>query len=123
MISHVSLGVRDLGRSGRFYDAMFAPLGSVRSNAAKSGELAYGPDGQGIFWLYEVAGDGALASPGTHLAFAAADRDTLHAAADAVRDDDCSFTREAGAHPDIGPDYYGAIFLDPDGHKIELVVE
>jgi catechol 2,3-dioxygenase-like lactoylglutathione lyase family enzyme len=39
MISHVSLGVRDLGRSGRFYDAMLAPLGSVRSNAAKSGEL------------------------------------------------------------------------------------
>ena len=123
MISHVSLGVRDLGRSGRFYDTVLGPLGWVRSLAAKLGELAYGPEGQAIFWLYEVPGEVTLASQGTHLAFTAPDRGALHAAADAVRDSGCAFTREAGAHPDIGPDYYGVIFLDPDGHKIELVVE
>ena len=29
--------------------------------------------------------------------------------------------RAAGAHPDIAPDYYGAVFLDPDGNKLEIV--
>jgi len=123
MISHVSLGVRDLARAGRFYDAVFGALGSSRSAATQPGELAYGPDGQGVFWLYEVAGDGPLGSQGTHFAFAAPDRDALHAAADGARADGCTFTREPGAHLDISADYYGAIFFDPDGHKIELVVE
>ena len=27
MLSHVSIGVKDLGRSRRFYDAAFKPLG------------------------------------------------------------------------------------------------
>ena len=123
MISHLSLGVRDLGRSSEFYDAILTPLGCSSSAAAKSGELAFGPEGKGIFWLYEIAGDGPLGSPGTHVAFRVADRDTLHSATAAAAEHGCTFTREAGAHPDIGPDYYGAVFLDPDGHKIELVVE
>lgn len=123
MISHVSLGVRDLACSGQFYDAVLAPLGCIRSAPLNPGELAYGPAGQGVFWLYEVTGEGTLASPGTHLAFVVPSREALHAAADAVYADGGIFTREAGAHPDVAPDYYGAIFLDPDGHKIELVVE
>src|SRR4051812_3787302 len=123
MISHLSLGVSDLDRSGKFYDALLAPLGCSRSAGTKMGELAYGPAGHGIFWLYEVADEEKLSSPGTHVAFQASDRESLHAAADAALARGCTFTREAGSHPDIGPEYYGAIFLDPDGHKIELVVE
>jgi catechol 2,3-dioxygenase-like lactoylglutathione lyase family enzyme len=123
LISHLSLGVRDLGRSGEFYDAVLAPLGCSRSAAVKPGELAFGPDGQGIFWLYEIAGNGPLAASGTHVAFQVSDRDTLHSVAAAVAKGGSAFTREPGAHPDIGPDYYGTVFLDPDGHKIELVVE
>ena len=123
MISHLSLGVRDLETSGRFYDAVFAPLGFTRFAEVKDGELAYGPGGQGVFWLYEIPGEGPLASAGTHIAFQVADRRALHSAAAAASGAGCSFTREAGAHPDIAPDYYGAILLDPDGHKLELVVE
>jgi catechol 2,3-dioxygenase-like lactoylglutathione lyase family enzyme len=123
MISHLSLGVRDLGRSGDFYDAVLTPLGCSRSPGMQPSELAYSPDGQGIFWLYEVAGEGPLGTQGSHLAFAVADREALHADADAARSGGGTFTRDAGPHPDIGPEYYGAIFLDPDGHKIELVVE
>ncbi|HUP66630.1 MAG TPA: VOC family protein [Sphingomicrobium sp.] len=123
MISHLSLGVRDLGRSGTFYDAVLAPLGCSRSAGTKMGELAFGPAGQEIFWLYEVADEGRLSSPGTHVALQVADREALHSAADAASEAGCTFTRQAGRHADIGPEYYGAIFLDPDGHKIELVVE
>lgn len=123
MISHLSLGVHDLNRSGAFYDAVLAPLGYIRSAATKANELAYGPDGQAIFWLYEVTGDSPLGSPGMHVAFQASDKESLNSSADAAQCGGCSFTREAGPHPDIAADYYGAIFLDPDGHKIELVVE
>jgi catechol 2,3-dioxygenase-like lactoylglutathione lyase family enzyme len=123
VISHVSLGVRDLSQSTAFYDAMMAPLGYRRPPETKPSEAAYGPDGSAIFWLYETAGDGSLAGPGTHIAFQATSRDALHEAARSAKDAGSTFTREPGLHPDIAPDYYGAVFLDPDGHKVELVVE
>ena len=45
------------------------------------------------------------------------------AAANEARARGATFTREPGPHPDIAPDYYGAILLGPDGHKVEIVVE
>ena len=123
MISHLSLGVRDVGASASFYDALFAPLGFERLAKTRIGELAWGPAGQGLFWLYETALEERLASPGTHVAFRARSRQAVQAAAEATRALGATFTREPGPHPDIAPDYYGAILLDPDGHKLELVVE
>lgn len=123
MISHVSLGVVDLGRSGSFYDTVFGPLGYVRYAETKPSELAYGPPGEALFWLYEVVPANDLASPGTHIAFQAANRDAVHEATSAAKHLGSQFTREPGAHPDIAPDYYGAVFFDPDGHKLEIVVE
>jgi catechol 2,3-dioxygenase-like lactoylglutathione lyase family enzyme len=123
MISHLSLGTADLAASANFYDALFAPLGYVRLAGTKANELAYGPPGEGHFWLYAADGGERLASPGTHVAFRAASRDAVDAAAAAARGHRASFTREPGPHPDIAEDYYGAILLGPDGHKIEIVVE
>ena len=123
MISHLSLGSTDLGRSGRFYDAVLEPLGYCPSDGTKAGELAYGPPGSATFWLYEVKQPQGLASPGTHIAFQARSREMLHEAAEAAKGLGSNFTRDPGPHPDITPDYYGAIFLDPDGHKLEIVVE
>ena len=123
MISHVSLGTKDLARSGMFYDAIFAPLGIVRMAGTKPGEIAYGPQGAGLFWLYEVAALDRLASPGTHVAFAAASSEQVHSAAEAAKNLGAPFTRDPGHHPDIAADYYGTIFLDPDGHKLEIVFE
>lgn len=123
MISHISLGAADLARSMRFYDAVLAPLGYARCETNKAGEAAYGPSGAGVFWLYQVEQSTGLASPGAHVAFQARSREQLHEAAKAAADSGAQFTREPGAHPDIGADYFGAVFLDPDGHKLEIVVE
>lgn len=123
MLSHVSLGVKDLVASTAFYDAVLRPLGYPRIAGTKPGEVAYGPAGAGLFWLYEIAGAGELASPGTHIAFRAAARDAVHDAARSARALGSAFSRDPGPHPDISEDYYGAIFLDPDGHKLEIVVE
>ena len=49
MINHVSIGVREIGRARRFYDAALGPLGYRRlSEGADS--LGYGRDGI-AFWL------------------------------------------------------------------------
>jgi catechol 2,3-dioxygenase-like lactoylglutathione lyase family enzyme len=119
----MSLGIREVAKSAPFYDAILVPLGYSRVAETKPGEIAYGPPGAALFWLYETPAATQLAGPGTHVAFRAASRDDLHQAAQAAKAFGAAFTREPGPHPDIAADYYGAVFLDPDGHKLEIVVE
>lgn len=119
MFDHLSVGVRDLAAAHRFYDAFFAPLGAANSWAAEA-ELAYGPDGARSFWLYPVAGE-QVAGLGTHIAFTADSRAAVDAAMAAAVAHGATVTRAAGLHPDIAPDYYGTVLLDPDGNKLEVV--
>lgn len=120
MFDHLSLGVRDLAAARRFYDAVFAPLGSGLAHAAE-GELAYGPaGGSRLFFLYPVA-EGQVAGLGAHTAFTAPSRLAVDAAYAAAVAQGASILRAADPHPDIAPDYYGAVVLDPDGNKIEIV--
>ncbi|MDP3852800.1 VOC family protein [Phenylobacterium sp.] len=120
MFDHLSVGVRDLAAARAFYDAFFAPLGCANAWAADN-ELAYGPGGETRdFWLYPVEGE-RVAGLGTHIAFTADSRlavDQAYAAAIAAG---ATSVRAAGLHPDIGPDYYGCVLLDPDGNKLEIV--
>ena len=119
MFDHLSIGVRDLASARGFYDAVFAPLGAGLSNER---ELAYGPGGQRAFWLYPVTGD-QVAGLGAHIAFKASDRQAVVAAGAAAEAGGATMIRAAGSHPDIAPDYFGTVFLDPDGNKIEIVAE
>jgi len=120
MFDHLSLGVRDLEAAGRFYDALLAPLGAAKS-LQKPGEIAYGPGGEtSLFWLYPVEGD-RVAGLGTHVAFTADSRLAVDAAFAAALANGATVIRAAGPHPDIAPDYYGTVLLDPDGNKLEIV--
>jgi catechol 2,3-dioxygenase-like lactoylglutathione lyase family enzyme len=120
MFDHLSLGVRDLGAATLFYDALFAPLGSSRT-WDKTGEAAYGPEGARLFWLYAVGGE-RVAGLGAHVAFRAETEAAVQEAYEAALANGATSLRAAGPHPDIGPDYYGAIVLDPDGNKLEIVL-
>ena len=120
MFDHLSVGVRDLGAARRFYDAFFAPLGCANAWANEA-ELAYGPGGESrLFWLYPVDGE-RVSGLGTHIAFTAPTRAAVDAAFAAAVAQGATVTRAAGLHPDIAPDYYGAVLLDPDGNKLEIV--
>ena len=120
MFDHLSVGVSDLGLARRFYDAFLAPLGHAASSATER-ELAYGPGGMGgQFYLYPVA-SGQIAGQGTHIAFSADSRAAVDAAYAAALAAGAASVRAAGAHPDIGPDYYGCVLYDPDGNKLEIV--
>jgi catechol 2,3-dioxygenase-like lactoylglutathione lyase family enzyme len=123
VIDHVSLGVTDMARSKAFYDAALAPLGIKRFHDADFGS-GYGRTAeQALFWIGypHEQGRTAVPSPGTHVAFSAADRrsvDAFYAAAIAAGARD---NGKPGLRPEYHPNYYGAFVLDPDGHKVEAV--
>jgi catechol 2,3-dioxygenase-like lactoylglutathione lyase family enzyme len=123
MLDHVSLGVSDVERSRRFYDAALRPLGLVRIVDFRKGKGAdYGaaPGSIGVeFTITEEAGPVAP-SRGSHLCFRAPDRAAVRAFHAAALD--------AGGRDDGKPGprsyhaaYYGAFVLDPDGHRVEAV--
>ena len=120
MIDHISIPVRDIKASARFYEALLAPLGMTRvRDLPKS--IGFGktyPE----FWLNERAQLKPISEDsGAHIALRAPDTkavDAFHAAAVA-----------AGAHSDGAPGmrleysshYYAAFVRDWDGNRIEAV--
>jgi catechol 2,3-dioxygenase-like lactoylglutathione lyase family enzyme len=121
MIDHLSVGVVDLARAGRFYDAVLAPLGYVRVLTHERA-LGYGPPGARDEVFAVLASAEAKPAPGSHVAFRAPNReavDTFHAAAVANGATD---EGKPGLRPAYGAGYYAAFARDLDGHRIEAVV-
>ena len=123
MLHHISFGVVDLQRSSAFYDAVLHCLGYVRvwSNATAVG---YGPPGGQDLLALRLAGAEARApGPGFHLALAAPSREAVvdfHAAALRCGGRD---NGGPGLRPAYGPGYYAAFVVDPDGHRLEAVID
>jgi catechol 2,3-dioxygenase-like lactoylglutathione lyase family enzyme len=121
MLDHVSLGVADLERSRRFYDAVLRPLGIVRTVDFGRGSDYGAMAGQhGVEFTITLEREVAP-SRGMHLCFRAPDRAAVQAAhftalATGGKDDGAP-----GLRPQYHPDYFAAFVLDPDGHRIEVV--
>jgi catechol 2,3-dioxygenase-like lactoylglutathione lyase family enzyme len=122
MIEHVSIGVRDLARAKRFYDAALKPLGYTCLNET-DGSLGYG--GKRIaFWISAV--DHPVLpdlNSGLHFCFAAptpTSVDAFHQAALAAGGRD---NGKPGLRADYSSGYYAAFAIDPDGHRIEAHCE
>jgi catechol 2,3-dioxygenase-like lactoylglutathione lyase family enzyme len=118
MFDHVSIGVADIARSKKSYDATLKPLGiSLLSDGESS--LGYGEKAVQL-WL------GATKKPvkadvdsGLHFCFLAKDRaavDAFYAAALKAGGKD---NGKPGLRADYGPKYYAAFAIDPDGYRIE----
>jgi catechol 2,3-dioxygenase-like lactoylglutathione lyase family enzyme len=130
MLHHLSFAVADLRRSAIFYDAALASLGYVRTFTQESGAgrkesaVGYGQaEGEDEFAI-RLRQQGVLApSDGFHVAFRASSQEAatgFHRAALAHggRDDG-----GVGLCPEHGPDYFAAFVFDPDGYRIEAVVD
>ncbi len=119
MIDHLSLGATDLTRSISFYRQLFEPLGIALQHQNEK-EAAFGPGTDRTFWLYPAAAP--VAAGGTHIAFAARSRDAVDAAFARATSAGATVAHPAGKRPEINDSYYGCIVLDPDGHRLEIVL-
>lgn len=118
MIDHVSLGVRDIARSRRFYDAALAPLGYSCLSVGDT-SLGYGVKSPALWLGHSGHPVPADERSGLHICFAAAKRelvDAFHAAALRAGGRD---NGKPGLRGDYGPNYYAAFVVDPDGYRIE----
>jgi len=118
MLDHVSIGVRDLARARRFYDAALKPLGYSRLSTG-DGALGYGAENSGLWVLAAERPVAADEKSGLHLCFAAPSRaavDAFHAAALSAGGTD---NGKPGLRADYGPNYYAAFAVDPDGYRLE----
>lgn len=118
MIDHVSLGTTRYAEATAFYRAALAPLGLalLRDTGA---EAAFGIESHWSFFLYPV--EAPVTARGTHLAFGATSRAAVaaaHEAALAAGGQDIFTPR---LRPDVSPTYFGAMFHDLDGHRIEVM--
>ena len=121
LISHLSLGVRDLALSKRFYDALLLPLDAVCVWQSPTG-VGYGRPGEpDQLALFPQSTDEVLAAgPGFHLAFHAPTQERVVAAYRAALAVGGADEGPPGPRPAYGPRYFAAFLRDPDGHKIEL---
>jgi catechol 2,3-dioxygenase-like lactoylglutathione lyase family enzyme len=118
MIDHVSIGVRDIARTKRFYDAALKPLGyACLSEGADS--LGYGREAV-AFWI--SAAERPVApdeKSGLHFCFSAPtckSVDAFHQAALGAGGRD---NGNPGVRADYGADYYAGFVVDPDGYRLE----
>lgn len=121
MLHHVSFGVVDLERSAAFYDAVLLALGYRRVFEAPDA-VGYGVEDGKDKLLLKRRPDAAAPGGGFHMAFAAPSRaavDAFHAAGIAAGGRD---NGAPGLRPHYGPHYYAAFLVDPDGHRIEAVL-
>ena len=118
MIDHVSIGVRDVAKTKRFYDAALKPLG-YKCLSESAGSLGYGADTV-VLWIsgteHPVPAD---MKSGLHFCFTAPTPrsvDAFHAAAVSTGGRD---NGKPGLRADYGPGYYAAFVIDPDGYRLE----
>ena len=130
MLHHLSFAVGDFARSRAFYDAALTPLGYVRvwTHEAGSGfkEVAagYGIPGAEDVFAIRLRSEGLVApSDGFHLAFTARSKAAATAFHRAALEHGGRDNGGVGFHPEHGPNYFAAFVIDPDGHRIEAVVE
>ena len=118
MIAHLSIGVRDLARARRFYDATLKPLGYSCLYPADD-SAGYGAEAAD-FWLigteHPVPADDRS---GLHICFAASDRASVDAFHQAALKTGGKDNGKPGLRANYGPNYYAAFVVDPDGYRIE----
>jgi catechol 2,3-dioxygenase-like lactoylglutathione lyase family enzyme len=118
MISHVSIGVKDMAKARRFYEAAFKPLGykCLYESPEAVGYGATAPE----FWLLAVKSPvSADEESGLHFCLSAGKRkdvDAFHVAALKAGGRDHG---KPGLRPDYGENYYAAFVVDPDGYRLE----
>ncbi len=122
MLHHVSVGVRDVERAARFYDAVLGALGYKRVMEFLPYAVGYGEDAP-MFWVQMPHNQQvATAGNGVHISFIARTQDAVDKFHDTAMELGAQNAGEPGPRPDYSPDYYGAFVFDFDGNKLEATL-
>ena len=118
MLNHISIGVRDIARTKRFYDAALKPLGY---KALSEGEASLGYGKENVVLWISASDKPVLADEksGLHFCFDAPTQKSVaafHAAALGAGGRD---NGKPGLRADYGDNYYAAFVVDPDGYRLE----
>lgn len=116
LVDHIQLVVKDLGKSEKFYAAIFKAL-----------NIPLGGKEKDFFWYDElfistadsIAAQGATTGR-VHLAFQAADNEMVKTFYRNGLEAGGKSNGEPGPRP-YHPGYYAAFLIDPDGNNIEAV--
>jgi catechol 2,3-dioxygenase-like lactoylglutathione lyase family enzyme len=119
MIDHVSLGTTRYAEAVAFYKQVLAPLGMklLRDTGA---EAAFGTTAQWSFFLYPAPEGETVTARGTHVALGAPSRTAVSATHEAALAAAATDIFTPRTRPDVSETYFGAMFHDLDGHRIEV---
>lgn len=121
-ISHITLGTNNTERAGRFYDGVLGVLGFERLPKPPDKPPAYEKDGMPTIYLYPPEdGRPATSGNGTHIAFVAETKQTVHSFHETALRLGGSCAGKPGPRPHYGDNYYAAYVRDPDGNKLQAV--
>jgi len=119
MFSHMMVGSNDLGRSKKFYDALFGAIGGKPAMVDPKGRLMYLHNG-GIFMVTApIDGQPACHANGGTIGFAMEtpeQADAWHAAG--VANGGTAIEEDPGVREGSGMKLYLAYLRDPDGNKL-----
>ena len=119
MIDHVSLGTARYAEAVPFYRQVLAPLGMELLRDTGS-EAAFGTAAQWSFFLYPVPDGEPVTARGMHVALGAPSRHAVSATHEAALTAAAKDIFTPRLRPDISATYFGAMFHDLDGHRIEV---
>jgi catechol 2,3-dioxygenase-like lactoylglutathione lyase family enzyme len=120
MLDHISLGTHHYSKSVVFYQRVLAPLGIelVRDTGK---EAAFGTLLQWSFFLYPIAVTEKITALGTHVALSAKSREIVASIHSVALTESAKDIFTPRLRPDISETYFGAMFHDLDGHRIEVL--
>jgi catechol 2,3-dioxygenase-like lactoylglutathione lyase family enzyme len=120
MIDHISVGVSDLERSARFYEATLAPLGLSRL-VTRARTVGFGKN-YPEFWINLRERMPPVApESGVHICLRTRSSDEVDAFHAAALNAGGRSDGAPGLRPHDRVRYYAAFIIDPDGNRIEAV--
>lgn len=121
MLHHLSIAVSDLDRASTFYDAVLKPLGYTRVFDDDEA-VGYGYEGGDDKLCLKLAAQVVVPGEGFHLAFTATAPNQVHEFHTAALRNGGRCNGAPGPRPEYGEGYYAAFVFDPEGYRIEAVI-
>jgi catechol 2,3-dioxygenase-like lactoylglutathione lyase family enzyme len=119
MFSHIMVGSNDIGRSKKFYDALFVAMGGKPGVEDAKGRLIYAHNGGRFMVSKPIDGKPATHANGGTIGFSISDQkqaDAWHKAG--VANGGTTIEDPPGVRQGAAGEMYLAYLRDPDGNKL-----